>query len=147
MDFISPLRRSVNTPLSPLHSTSHLHFSDLHWILDFPMVVPVTSSIVTLRCLVRCFQSFCGRFVDQEMVLARNFCCRSIFQKTLKQFEPAVSELFEEHLLVRLTSRRTRRVCLGHAICLSEVRLTSRLFTVKTLLFFPEIEYGVHFTP
>ena len=99
------------------------------------MVVPVTSSIVTLRCLVRCFQSFCGRFVDQEMVLARNFCCRSIFQKTLKQFEPAVSELFEEHLLVRLTSRRTRRVCLGHAICLSEVRLTSRLFTVKTLLF------------
>ena len=111
------------------------------------MVVPVTSSIVTLRCLVRCFQSFCGRFVDQEMVLARNFCCRSIFQKTLKQFEPAVSELFEEHLLVRLTSRRTRRVCLGHATCLSEVRLTSRLFTVKTLLFFPEIEYGVHFTP
>ena len=81
------------------------------------------------------------------MVLARNVCCRSIFQKTLKQFGPAASELFEEHLLVRLTSRLTRRVFLGHAICLSEVRLSSRLFTVKTLLFFPEIEFAVHFTP
>ena len=75
------------------------------------LVVAVTSSIVTSRCLVICFHCFGARSGDQEMILARNIDYRSILQKPLKQFGPAASKYerwkmdIKERLSVRLTSQ------------------------------------------